>query len=119
MSGCVECKHFQLIFNIFIGCLEEVLERIQPIKKNIASVPSMISSSDASRKQPDFPKKRTTRGNLEESLLPQLIPCPDTEIRFTAIPECSFPVGSTASQITKYSLDTSYILEQMLSSWGK
>ena len=79
----------------------------------------MISPPDASRKQPEFPMKRMIRANLEESLLPQLIPCPDSEIRFTNIPECSFPVGSTASQITKYSLDTSYILEQMLSAWGK
>lgn len=33
--------------------------------------------------------------------------------RFTEPPECHYPPGSSLSEITKYSLDTSYILGYM------
>jgi len=33
--------------------------------------------------------------------------------RFTEPPECHYPPGSSLSEITKYSLDTSYILDNM------
>lgn len=35
------------------------------------------------------------------------------EIRFTEPPECHYPPGSSLSEITKHSLDTSYILHKM------
>jgi len=33
--------------------------------------------------------------------------------RFTEPPECHYPPGSSLPEITKYSLDTSYILHNM------
>lgn len=35
------------------------------------------------------------------------------DFRFTEPPECHYPPGSSLTEITKYSLDTSYILDQM------
>ena len=95
------------------------MDRVQPIKKKIASVPFIVSTFETVENQPDIPRKqRIGRKNLEESMLPQMVPCPETELRFTSIPESSFPIGSSASQITHFSLDTSYILEQIMSAWS-
>ncbi|XP_046407251.1 protein AAR2 homolog isoform X2 [Ischnura elegans] len=60
----------------------------------------------------------TSLATLEEkenALLPQMKPFPGTELRFTAIPEQHFPPGASPSEITRHSLDSSYVLEKMLS----
>lgn len=44
---------------------------------------------------------------------------PSTALNFTHIPSKSYPQDSSPSTITKYSIDTSYTLGQMLSSWEK
>ena len=64
-------------------------------------------------------KKRVKRGNLESQLLPLMCAKPGTELKFTEIPLQSYPEGSAANDITKYSIDTSFVLNQMLSTWEK
>ncbi|XP_071443693.1 protein AAR2 homolog [Hetaerina americana] len=51
----------------------------------------------------------------ENALLPKMKPFPGTELRFTPIPEQHFPPGASPSEITLHSLDSSYVLEKMLS----
>ncbi len=51
--------------------------------------------------------------------LPKMRHRPGTEIRYTSIPEERYPAGSTPSQITKHSMDSSYQLEQYLSKFTR
>lgn len=57
--------------------------------------------------------------DLEDELLPNMRPTAGTEIRFTAVPKRNFPEGSTPSQITHYSLDSTYALEKMLQNYSQ
>ena len=56
---------------------------------------------------------------MESQLLPLMCAKPGTELKFTEIPLQSYPEGSAANDITKYSIDTSFVLNQMLSTWEK
>lgn len=66
-------------------------------------------------------KKRRSRPSTaeekEDDLLPELKPVPGTELRLTHLPLESYPKGSTPAEITKHSLDQSYTLESMLSTY--
>ena len=42
----------------------------------------------------------------------------NVKIRFTVIPEKKFPDGASPSDITKYSMDNSFVLESLLSSFS-
>lgn len=67
------------------------------------------------------PAKRTGRSRTveqkEEELLPELTPLPGTGIRFSPLPENSYPPGSTPQEITKHSLDQSYTLDLMIDKY--
>ena len=92
------------------------MNKIEPGRKQISSVANLI----ASEIQPSpsiLRKKRILRNELENSLLPVLHEQPGTGLNFTAIPDSPYPEGATAAEITLNSLDTSYILEQLLSRW--
>ncbi|KAK7869800.1 hypothetical protein R5R35_008325 [Gryllus longicercus] len=57
----------------------------------------------------------STAEEKEEELLPQLKASPGTELRLTCLPERSYPEGATPAEITQHSLDSSYMLETLLS----
>ena len=46
--------------------------------------------------------------------LPEMKIIPGTEIRFTSIPQKKYPPGASPSDITKYSIDNSYVLQTLL-----
>ena len=48
--------------------------------------------------------------------LPNLSIVPGTEIRFTEIPKQRYPDGASPQEVTKHSMDSSYILETLLST---
>lgn len=54
-----------------------------------------------------------------ESSLPSMKPIDGTEIRYTKFPECHYPEGATPAEITKHSLDHSFILLEMLKNYEK
>ncbi|KAL1132604.1 hypothetical protein AAG570_010556 [Ranatra chinensis] len=60
-----------------------------------------------------------TRKEREELLLPQLIPVPGTGIRLTPLPRDSYPPGSSPAEITKHSLDSTYMLDSLISTMEK
>nr|CAG4638646.1 EOG090X0AVR [Cyclestheria hislopi] len=94
----------------------DVIEKIKPLCDKISSVADLIPSEN----EPEMKKaKRILRANIESTMLPSMQERPGTELRFTSIPSESYPEGATPSQITKYSLDSSYVLEQLLSCWQK
>ena len=81
----------------------DVVTKIEPRQKQMSSAANLI----ASQVQPPSSvgvKKRRLRAERENSLLPLLKGRPGTGLNLTPIPDSPFP-----------SLDTSYILEQLLS----
>ncbi len=94
-----------------------MVERIEPLEKKVTSVAELIVHEDVIVDEPQAKEKRVKRANIESQLLPLMCPKPGTELNFTKIPSSSYPEGSTASDITKFSIDTSFLLKQMLSSW--
>ena len=97
------------------------MERLEPTGKKIAAVADLLpGEAEQSSIEPEIKKrKRILRANIEESLLPTMHQRPGTELRFTKIPETSFPEDATASDITRYSIDTSYSLDQLLLKWDR
>lgn len=49
-----------------------------------------------------------------EDFLPNLEPTEGTDFRFSKIPDQWYPENATPSEITKHSLDSSYLFEQLL-----
>lgn len=81
--------------------------------------------SDASRprgKESESKRKRSSRltaEDKEELLLPDLKPKPGTELRLTELPDKHYPDDATPSEITRHSLDTSYVLDTTLKKLRK
>ncbi|XP_071174699.1 protein AAR2 homolog isoform X2 [Mytilus edulis] len=104
------------------SCMSESLvEKLQPENGKILSVSEFISESSdtASRKkandnQPDKSFIEPTSAREAESQLPQMKVQPGTFIRFTELPKKRYPEGSTPAEITKCSMDSTYILETLL-----
>lgn len=117
----------------------ELVEKLQPASGNIRSALELVSCSNADRPRgvatdkneastskeiPAMPETlspgsrrkifRPGMENIDDDLLPDLKPVPGTEIRFTQFPERSYPDGSTPAEITKHSLDSSYVLEYLI-----
>ncbi|EZA60567.1 hypothetical protein X777_14593 [Ooceraea biroi] len=57
---------------------------------------------------------RLTAVDREAQLLPDLKPRPGTELRLTEIPDKHYPDDATPSEITRHSLDSSYVLHTIL-----
>ena len=98
--------------------LADVVEKVEPLQQKISSVAELIPS-DVVQTEPPSKVILMRTSNYEDQLLPDMQLKPGTELKFTKIPSRSFPEGSSAMDITKYSIDTSYILEQMLSRWER
>lgn len=65
-------------------------------------------------------RKRLSRScvdDADDSLLPQMKFKGGTELRFTEFPDKHYPEGSTPSDITQHSLDSSFILESMVAKY--
>ena len=103
--------------------LVSVVERLEPTLKSIASVadlvpgeaPKLVTDAEPELKKP----KRVLRVNLEDALLPAMHARPGTELKFSKVPENPYPEGATASEVTRYSIDSSYVLQHMLQKWDR
>ena len=84
------------------------------------------STIDASKMETDQPQNRSQENldldksgdslQLDKDGLPELPVVPGSEIRFSKIPEQKWPDGATPAEVTKYSMDHSYVLENLLKS---
>ena len=80
------------------------------------------SAADASEMETDQPQVNPQLDQSGDSLqldkdgLPELAVVPGSEIRFSKIPEQKWPDGATPAEVTKYSMDHSYVLENILNS---
>lgn len=83
------------------------------------SVADLVACEKKESREPASPAKRIRKKDLESSLLPEMCARPGTCLNFTKIPEISFPEGSSASDMTRCSIDTSYLLGELISRWEK
>ncbi|KYN21034.1 PREDICTED: protein AAR2 homolog [Trachymyrmex cornetzi] len=94
-----------------------VMTRCSPLCGYVRSALELEHCSDASRprgQESDSKRKnsgRLTAESKEEQMLPNLKPKPGTELRLTEIPDRHYPDDATPSEITRHSLDTSYVLD--------
>uniref|UniRef100_A0A2L2YE17 Protein AAR2 homolog n=1 Tax=Parasteatoda tepidariorum TaxID=114398 RepID=A0A2L2YE17_PARTP len=94
---------------------ESLVARLQPLNGSISSVTQLLPMQYPSKEssEPDSSNEKRFQ-SLEEKFLPDMKVVPGTEIRFTTIPKNKYPEGSSASQITKHYMDSTYRLEQIL-----
>lgn len=112
--------------------LENLIKKLSPESGKIQSALDLESCTDADRprngnvlQEPSgsSSSKRRSRAStseeLEDNLLPNLKPFPGTELRLTPFPKCHYPEGSTPAEITRHSLDSSYILETIVAQHSR
>ncbi|CAH1796636.1 unnamed protein product [Owenia fusiformis] len=99
---------------------EPVMESLQPINKTICSVAQFVSErSDTKTRKEDAIKttdKTTVSHDDDDPRLPKMDTIPGTQIRFSEIPKKKYPEGATPSEITKYSIDSSYVTVKIIQS---
>lgn len=97
-----------------------LVERCRPVCGFVHSALELEPCSDALRprggdlRQRKKRETRLTDEEKEEQLLPDLKPKPGTELRLTQLPKKHYPDGATPTEITKHSLDSSYVLDIVL-----
>lgn len=97
-----------------------LIERCMPVCGFVRSALELEPCSDALRPRGGDSRQKKRKGTRltseekEEQLLPDLKPKPGTELRLTQLPERHYPDGATPTEITKHSLDSSYVLDTML-----
>jgi len=88
---------------------DATLQRLEPFNRKISSVTDLIPED----------KKSTAASTSEDPRLPNMCARPGTEVRYTAMQKHNYPQGSSAQDITKYSLDGSYQLNSFIGQLDK
>ncbi|XP_011872742.1 PREDICTED: protein AAR2 homolog [Vollenhovia emeryi] len=102
------------------GITASLVTRCSPLCGYVRSALELEHCSDASRprgRESESKQRRSgrlTAEDKEEQMLPDLKPKPGTELRLTEIPDKHYPDDATPSEITRHSLDTSYVLDTTL-----
>lgn len=97
-----------------------LMDSLQPTNGKIASVTEFMSEPSDTKSRREASERRmetnvtSERATTEDDRLPTInIKC-ESQMRFSSIPKQRYPPGSTPSQISRYSIDSSYALEQIL-----
>lgn len=108
---------------------DRLAKKIIPVSGEVRSALELEPCTDANRprgsKSPDInapsssKRSRTSLNQSEDDFLPHLKPKEGTDLRFTIFPEKAYPDGSSPSEITKHSLDSSYLLDKVLGSYDE
>ncbi|XP_030753961.1 protein AAR2 homolog [Sitophilus oryzae] len=106
---------------------ENVLKKLIPLNGEVHSALELEYCTDNNRKdiqqsasKPSTPKHAQKLYNeYEDDLLPNLKPKYGTNLQFSIFPPNYYPVGSSPAEITKHSLDCSYLFEQLLSTYDR
>lgn len=97
---------------VLVSCKDEDRPRGNT---SILNTPSTSTSQDENIISPNNKRRRRSNNrDIEDDLLPDLKPMEGTELRFTLFPEQNYPEGSTAAEITRHSLDSTYVLNFIL-----
>ncbi|RWS15254.1 protein AAR2-like protein [Dinothrombium tinctorium] len=98
---------------------ESVLNALNPkcgkIKSVTELIPQQYSSSHQSDNELSSMRLSPSLSTNPEDLLPQMKANPESAIRFAEIPKQRHPLGATPSEITKHNIDSSFILQQLMS----
>ncbi|CAH1105542.1 unnamed protein product [Psylliodes chrysocephalus] len=110
------------------SCITNTLvEKISPASGYVRAALELQSCSDADRPRGKrksinendevLPKSPRLSQNTEHVFLPNLKAKEGTELRTTLFPDKNYPENSTPAEITKHSLDSSYVLEEMVTKY--
>lgn len=85
-------------------------------EKKTAETAETSETSDESSKAPKKMRKSRQFTDVEkdDELLPHLAAVEGTELRFSKLPDRNYPEGASPSEITRHSLDSSYVFQQLL-----
>ncbi|KAK6173072.1 hypothetical protein SNE40_016601 [Patella caerulea] len=91
--------------------------QLQPANEKISAVTEFISESSTTqtRRNAMDIQNGIKSSDSEDTRLPKMETKPETVIQYTQIPKHKYPSGASPSEITKYSMDSSYVLETILS----
>lgn len=98
---------------------ESVVASIAPPSRRILSAPELIPDNSEPESGLPIHRSQLSREEMEEAKLPRMKPRPGTQINFTPFPKRRFPEGSSSHDVTKYSLDSSYVLQVLLSHYER
>lgn len=97
--------------------------KLTPVSGFIQSVLELEPCSDADRprasNQTEKPKRMRLSEHNEDNFLPHLKAKKGTELQLTKFPDRNYPEGSSPSEITKHSLDSSFVLSAMLTNYSE
>lgn len=99
---------------------QEVAEALQPLNGRVCAfcdvVPELQLTHTQDRAEQNLPRNDTACQNMKEGLerLPRMKQREGTELRFSDIPQQTYPPGATPAQITQCSMDLSYALRRLL-----
>lgn len=81
-----------------------------------ADRPRGVKVSDLDSESPG-PSKRSKSSESDDDFLPELKAKAGTALKLTEFPTKLYPDGSTPSEVTQHSLDSSYLFEQYLTCY--
>ncbi|ESO83353.1 hypothetical protein LOTGIDRAFT_222755 [Lottia gigantea] len=93
----------------------QLVGQIQPENEKISAVTEFISESSTTQSRRDAMELSESKTDSEDSRLPKMETKPETVIRYSHIPKMKYPPGASPADITKYSMDSSYMLDSILS----
>ena len=114
---------------------DELVNQLQPLNGKISSVTELRSEASTTQSRVEAAAKRqaasdvtraatsedgdkatSSRPDVSDDGLPTLHAAPEAVIRFTPVPRRKYPEGATPEQVTKHSLDHSFVLKSILST---
>ncbi|XP_057686173.1 protein AAR2 homolog [Corythoichthys intestinalis] len=97
---------------------EEVAINLQPLSGRVRAYSDVVPETEFrhTKDRAEQPRNDTACQTMREGLdrLPKMKEREGTQLRFSAIPEKTYPPGATPAQITQCSLDFTYALETVL-----
>ncbi|KAF7270858.1 hypothetical protein GWI33_016196 [Rhynchophorus ferrugineus] len=104
---------------------DNLVKKLIPLNGEVRSALELEGCSNEERKNAHTNDESSTSKRLsrpsynefEDDILPELKPKEGTNLRFSVFPVKSYPDGSSPSDITKHSLDSTYLFEQLISSY--
>ncbi len=100
------------------------MNRLQPLVGTICSVAQFYSEASTTKQRQDDAKMdvtppRDSTDPDDDPRLPHMTTVHGTQIRFSHIPRQKYPVGASPAEMTKYSMDHSYVLDSLLQTQFK
>lgn len=93
-----------------------MVNKLTPTCGLIKAAPELVLNKSVNEPSCSSSSVRHTKlEEVEKNLLPNLVEEESSKLRLTTIPSRHFPENSTPAQITMHSLDSTYVLEMIMS----